>query len=199
MVNSCKWSLGGGAGTCLQPSLDTHYTECSRLSIFWWEMGVGSTIFSFGLPSICSCLVKEISHQRVILIYLVGWVDSSIYEMSTTGWTHSHISPNFVLLFQWIPNSLCPSFPSITPPHRWLLTLLGKQPLQFISYQLLVAFQRYLHCKRRLWKSTSKLQKNESLMVEGQASVTDWSEQDLWKVILPSLKSLHSFHSSTRH
>lgn len=44
---------------------------------------------------------------------------------------------------------------------------------------------------------TSKLQKNESLMVEGQASVTDWWEHDLWKVTMPSLESLHLFHSSS--
>ena len=78
--------------------------------------------------------------------------------------------------------------------------LLEKRALPFISYELLVAFPEVFTFQEETLEVylTSKLQKNESLMVEVQASVTDWWEHDLWKVTMSSLKSLHLFHSSSR-
>lgn len=77
--------------------------------------------------------------------------------------------------------------------------LLKKQAWQFLSYQLFVAFPEVFIFQEETLEVylTSKLQKNESLMVEGQASVTDWWEHDLWKVTMPSIESLHLFHSSS--
>lgn len=50
--------------------------------------------------------------------------------------------------------------------------------MEFISYQLLVALPE---CQKDTLEAclASKLQKDESLMVEGQASVTGWWQHDL--------------------
>lgn len=96
------------------------------------------------------------------------------------GWPILTSVPALSSLFQRIPKSLCLSFLS-TSRHCWLLTFLEKEPLQFISSQLLVAFPEVFTFQEETLEVylTSKLQKNESLMVEGQASVTDWWEHDL--------------------
>lgn len=61
--------------------------------------------------------------------------------------------------------------------------------MQFIGYQLSVAFPEVLASQKDTLEAcfTSKLQKNESLMVEGQASVPGWWEQDLEVEVHPAL------------